>query len=374
VVKFGPGNILWAKDRDLKRAFGDLKRRHIALALEAGLLTKTDRCQQRSEAYLDHLLTLRQMIEKIHRDGGDLRFIAMDEPFFYGHEYSGPTACHDSASAIAGQIGQNLYVIRIIFPKVIVGDIEPVGASRPWIGQLAHWVDAYRTTTGQKLAFLDTDVDWSYEAMRNVGPLAAELKRRNVPLGIIYNASKYAHSDLSWTRSAVRHFITIEDVLGIHPTAAIFQSWVPYPTHMLPEWQPGTLTNVAFQYLHPAPTLTLSRQGTTLAGHLTGSHGRPVARATVTLEAVDVAARMSPVPRRIARTVPAGAATAVIGIRANTEGSCVCAGPATVTLGMIHYRDPATGSVQSVPPGVATNSARPRSIWPAGSAWTPTSY
>ena len=353
VVKFTPGNVLMAKDDALREAFGDVKRRGMALALEAGLLTKTDQCQQRSEAYLDSVDTLRRLVDKIHRTGGDLRYIAMDEPFFYGHDYDGPTACHESAAALASRIVANARVVRDVFPQVQIGDIEVVGPNRAHTDELSGWADAYRAAAGVPFAFLHTDVDWSDAAMRNLVPLAAAMRQRNVPFGIIYNADADALTDAAWTQSALDHITFIESVLGLHPDEAIFQTWVRNPTHLLPETQAGTLSNVAYQYLHAAPSLTLARSGDAVAGRLTDAHGAPIANAPVALTAIDANARMGLTDRTLTGTVPAKAASVVVGIRSDLEASCVCDGPATVTVNTIHYREPTTGRTRDVRPGPA---------------------
>ena len=108
VVLFPPGVVLRAKDDDvLKQAFSDLKRRNIALALEMGLLTQTDSCRYRGEGYLDSVQTVKNALERIRRNGGELSYIAMDEPFYYAHQYSGPNACHEPTTEIARRVAAN---------------------------------------------------------------------------------------------------------------------------------------------------------------------------------------------------------------------------------------------------------------------------
>ena len=105
VVKLG--FVDRARDIDLQQAFSDLKRRHIALALETSILIRSDQCGSTSEAY-GRPGDLKNKLEKIKRNGGDLQYIAMDEPYYYGHEDSEPGACHQSAEEIAREIAENL--------------------------------------------------------------------------------------------------------------------------------------------------------------------------------------------------------------------------------------------------------------------------
>src|ERR1700730_13690372 len=84
VIQLAPTNVERARDGDLQQALSDIKRRNLALALEASLLVRTDQCRSNTEAYSDPGAT-EKLLEKIQRLGGDLKFIIMDEPFYYGH-------------------------------------------------------------------------------------------------------------------------------------------------------------------------------------------------------------------------------------------------------------------------------------------------
>jgi hypothetical protein len=123
-------------------------------------------------------------------------------------------------------------------------------------------MDTYRAVVGEPPAFLHADAVWSDLAMRDLALLAG---------------------------------------------------------NMLPENKPGTLTNIAFQYIQPATSLTLMKDGNSITGRLTDSHGKPVPHAAVLIDAVDAGARMGLTNRKLAAMVPGNAATAVIGIRANTD-------------------------------------------------------
>src|SRR5260370_13056586 len=226
----------------------------------------------------------------------------------------GPT--HAMATEIARRVAATVAGARSIFPNVQIGDEEVVNGSRPAADELAEWADAYRAAVGEPLAFIHADVDWSGLAMRNLKPLAAALKARQVALGIIYNANAEARSDDAFAQSATEHFTEIEQVLGVHPDHAVFQSWLHTPTRMMPENQPGTLTNLALRYLQPVPSLSLIRDGTGIAGRLTDAHGQPVSGAELTIEAIDIAGRMTPADRQLTGPVPKSAAAPIIGIAA----------------------------------------------------------
>jgi hypothetical protein len=343
VAKLIAGNIENTRDSDLQSAIEDIKSRHLELALEIGPLVRSADCKPKTESYGNPGET-EAILQKIRRNGGDLRYIAMDEPLFYGHR--DPGGCHLSAADLAQQVAKSVASMRRIFPQLQIGDIEVLNADLQWTEELAQWANAYRAAVGEPLAFLHADVDWSELAMRNLVPLAAELKQLHIPFGIIYNADASVTSTLEWTQSAERHFVEIESVLNVHPDAVIFQTWTTYPTSVMPESQPGTLMNVALQYLQPAASLLLTRSGAEVSGVLARSDGEPIANANVTLTAVDVGGRLGPSPRHLAGNVPSGAATGVIGIRVGMEGSCVCAGATGAIVGGIHYKEQGSGKPQ----------------------------
>lgn len=116
---------------------------------------------------------------------------------------------------------------------------------------------------------------------------------------------------------------------------------------------PGTLA-CALLLLAAAPAgaeplLELAREGNALTGRLSDG-GQPLFGAAVELAALDLGARSGPQPRRISGLVPPDAATAVVALRADTEGACVCAGPAGVVVGGVRYSEPVGGQRQELSP------------------------
>jgi hypothetical protein len=249
VVGFPPTNIERANDRDLQQAFADMKRRNLALAVGTGLLIRSDRCRSKSEAYVDRE-TLERLFDKLRRNGADVRYVEMDEPFFYGHRDSGPTACHESAQTLAQALKESIALVRRYFPNVKFGADEVVDASAPWVRELTEWTDTFKAVTGEPLAFVHADLDWSEASVRNLVPLAAALRQHHVPFGVIYDADRFNNnSDENWSRNAISHFVKVERDVGLHPDHAAIGTWVKFPSRMLPENAPGTLTNVVLQYI-----------------------------------------------------------------------------------------------------------------------------
>ena len=347
IAKLIAGNIENTQQADLKAVIDEVRRRNMALALEIGPLVRTPACGPPTESY-GRAGETEAILQRIRGAGGELDYLAMDEPFYYGHV--DPGGCRLPSAEIARQVAARIASMRRIFPNLKVGDIDVVEADRARVAELVQWADDYRAATGERLAFLHADVAWSELAMRNLPSLAAGLRQRQVPFGIIYDGDADVGGDVAWMRSALDQVAEIETVLRVHPDAAIFQAWTRYPTRVLPETTPGTLTNLALDYLRPAAALSLARQGATVTGRLTDAVGRPVAGANVAITAVDVGGRTEPLVRSLSGTTPQGAATAVAGIRVDREGARACDGEGGAVVGGLRYQEKGTGKLEVVSP------------------------
>jgi len=249
VIQFPPTSVDRARDGDLREALADIKRRNIAFAIGTGLLIRSDRCRAKTEAYVDQK-ALEGLLGKLQRNGADVKYVTMDEPFFYGHRDSTPTSCRESPQALAQALKQSIAIVRKYFPNAQIGSDEVLDASGAWVQELAKWAETYKAVTGEPLAYIHTDLNWTPGAVRNLVPLAAALKQRHVPLGVIYDAdASNNNSDENWSRNTISHFAEVESKLGLHPDHAVIETWVKRPSRMLPEDMPGAFTNAVFQYI-----------------------------------------------------------------------------------------------------------------------------
>jgi IMP dehydrogenase/GMP reductase len=315
--------------------FADLRRRHIALALEFGpLLVGT--CGG-GEGFRDNPGL--QTAQRIHDLGGVLQYIAFDEPYFFGAIANGPNACHYTPDEVVANAKQSVDALRTVFPDLVVGDIEVVPATAPvvpggtadtsWLEGYQRWVDAWQRVTGEPLAFFDFDVaidaDWrgSVEAMRRA------LKIRGVPFGLIYVGE--GNSDVEWVASAAQFASDYENKGGTVPDRRIFQSWIRYPTHALPESDPNTFTYAINRYFRLRTKLVMQSSGGVLRGQLsTVQPANPVAGAAVAVTAVPLAATGLTETYSERGTIPVGTQSVVFGARVNTE--CPGGGAADVQL------------------------------------------
>jgi len=258
--------ILHESDDTLKMIFADLKRRHMALGVEMGLLAGLDAsgkyiCGRAVEGYAAPD-TAKVVAARIKKDGGELDYIAMDEPLWYGHHVHGPNACLSSPEDLARQIAARVKVVRQIFPNVKIGDVEPLGlpGAPDWTRQILAWTKVYRQIAGEPFSFVRADLVWNGSWRRNLLALKGGLRREGVEYSLIYNGNGdegrgqnypvlIEQNDQVWTETAIRRFRAIEADPQVAPDQAVIETWDPWPTHMLPEDRPGTLTNVLLQYV-----------------------------------------------------------------------------------------------------------------------------
>jgi hypothetical protein len=344
VFKIATPLALYGPEQQVRRIIEDLQRRHISLALEISALTRKGDCGQKVEGYGPPGEVVRA-VERIRQLGGDLKYIAMDEPLWNGHAFNGANSCHTPISAIALDVAANVRAIKRVLPSVQIGDIEQVGRADPpdWVDQIMQWTKAYQDAAGEPLPFLHFDVVWAGPWRQQLTMLAPRIHAAGIKMGVIYNGDPEDQSDLAWTSHAEQRFSTIEADPAITPDQAIIQTWMLHPSHVLPETQPGTLTWLVNRYLASKTRLVLLRTGDRLQGELTDTAGHPLPAAQVTLSAQLLGAPGAPVLHTRSGQVPPKTATAVLALRINAE--CNCSGPADVAIGPVRYHDDRTGQI-----------------------------
>jgi hypothetical protein len=368
IFKLYPQFVNSASDADLQTVIAGLRQRHIALAIEYGLLNRNDPvlCGGKGtqcglvEGFDGEILA--NALARINNLGGNLQYVAMDEPMWFGTYSTEPGAPQASISAIAQDIAIQVATVHKYFPNALVGDIEPVaGAGGPtnWIQQITQWANAYKAAVGQPLAFFHTDVAWQGTGWSGqLTALQAFLNAEGIPFGIVYHGD-YSDGAVKWTTAAEQYFAGIETNPQADPDHAILQTWNPQPLYALPETQPGTMTNLVDRYAAAETVINTTKTNAGFTGTLT-SHGTPVGGAQIFAYAVDDGTLNITTTALVTNTVPAGAAVAVVGLRINTE--CNCAGSANVLLGSAQYVDETSNTT------VTTNVVSPsqRIVVPAG--------
>lgn len=246
---------LHSTDENMQTVINDLKRRHIALAVEFGVLVGGNRCGRTVEGYAAPT-AVDTLVERIKKFGGQIDYIAMDEPVWFGHAAKGAPVkggsragipgghfCEDSIADLVDQIAPKIEILRQAFPNIQVGDIEPVSAKWPSeIDDLAQFADLYRRKTNVPLAFIHADVSWQTDWRPLLEGLAQQMHEKGIRLGVICDGDPAAQTNQEWVSTAVQHCKTVAADPKIKPYDFIVQTWQPLPSKMLPETDPGALT------------------------------------------------------------------------------------------------------------------------------------
>lgn len=345
VFKLYTQMILTLSDAQLTGIFADLKRRHIAMAVEFGPLTPMG-CGMGIEGFSgDAALQTAQRIQQL---GGTLNYLAFDEPMTFGALYSGAQACNWTPLQVAQNAAQSVAQIRTVFPDVVVGDIEVVphaGAIDTWLESYEQWMDAWRQVTGQPLAFFDFDVDWNADWQPAASALTRALLKRQIPAGHIYNGNGQS-SDADWMAAAEEHLAEMETRERLLADEAIFQSWEHYPKHDLPETDPTALTYLIDRYFLTRTQLTLASSASSGQGTLTDTTG-PLANATVTLTGAPLSGSGQRAAYTYLGTVPTGTQYLVFGARVAIENCSTVALPAEFYLNDFTLDAGAAGQVHA---------------------------
>lgn len=259
-----------APQPEIDQIVADLKRRHIPLALEVGVMNVGPKATNpvcggfgQVEGYGTPEWA-KSIAQKIKRAGGALEYIAMDEPLFYGHYFKGrpggQPGCRSAVDAIVGLVVAPLGVFIAEFPDVVIGDIEPTDiAEQPgWREDLVNWVAGFRKTMGREIAFVHLDIPFTHPreeafALDFFKSIEA-LKRQKAigAVGIIYDGLPTDTSDATWTANARSHVLIMEDKYGLRPDHAVIQSWMEYPKLALPDTSPTSLTGLVNFYARRA--------------------------------------------------------------------------------------------------------------------------
>ena len=256
-------------DKALKEIIIFLQRHRMALGVDGNLQTPgKDECGLGIEGY-DPPGSAKLLAARIKSLGGELRYIAMDEPLWFGHiakSYWLPNhgACRDTIEGVAANVAAVVSEVRQVFPNVEVGDIEylPPGDDVEWphySGELKTWLSAFEKKTGRPLSFLHFDVGWQPNprhggkvdetwraSLKSVTQIPSEA---GIAYGVIYNGSPTDTGDDEWVDRAEERFQIAEGALQLKPDQVVIQSWMKHPGVVAPETTPGTLTNLLLRYL-----------------------------------------------------------------------------------------------------------------------------
>ena len=239
--------VLRGTDEQLQTVIDGLRSRHIALAIELGVLTATDRCGKGTEGY-GSPAAVEAVARRIKSLGGQLDYVVMDEPVTWGHEKTGSNAqgfnyCRDEVADLVDQAAPKISILQHYFPNVQIGEIDAINSRLPHlVNDIIGFIDTLHDKTGLKPAFVHADVAWDSDWQPMLEDLTHRLRARGVRVGVVFDGALNAASDDAWVAQALDRYRLVTSNANTKPDDAVFLIWSPRPSHMLPETDPGAWT------------------------------------------------------------------------------------------------------------------------------------
>jgi hypothetical protein len=141
-------------------------------------------------------------------------------------------------------------IFRQAFPSAQFCDAEPIAfpLSGGWTSTILQWTKTFQSATGVPLACFQADVQWTGPWQQQLSELKTRLHGAGIKLGVMYTGNGNARTGLEWVQQSVQRARAVEANPATAPDQALLQSWMRQPDHMLPETQPGTMTNLVLEY------------------------------------------------------------------------------------------------------------------------------
>jgi hypothetical protein len=260
--KFGTRFVLQSDEADLRAIIEDLKRRHIAFAVELGVLEShgPGSCGFGVEGY-GNANTVESVAKRVKALGGQIDYVAMDEPVWFGHvadrlAKTTGVGCRYGIPEVADMAAAKIAVLRRYFPDIKIGDIEPITARAPggpqYVQDVLTFETLLRRKTGVAPAFVHVDMAWTFQGWQPLlEVLATGVHASGARFGVICDGDANVGGDEAWVAQALQRCRQVAADPRTRPDDFIAQSWEPLPTRMLPETNPGAMTYEALQLEGP---------------------------------------------------------------------------------------------------------------------------
>jgi hypothetical protein len=239
--------VLRGTDEQLKTVIDGLKARHIAMSIELGLLSYSDACGKGTEGF-SAPLAVETVAKRITQMGGKLDYVSMDEPVTWGHEKTGTNPagfrfCNAPVPSLVEQVAPKIEILRRYFPDIQIGEVDGINSRFPSLSQdILEFVDQVSARLHIKVAFVHADIAWDTNWRPLLQQLTQGLHARGIRAGVICNGNVNTPSDEAWTGQALGRCTDVYRDPRTRPDDLVVQTWLPRPTKMLPDNQPGTLT------------------------------------------------------------------------------------------------------------------------------------
>jgi hypothetical protein len=239
-----------ATDEELLVMIAGLRQAGVKLAVE-GLATPIgdDGCGRGIEGF-SKSGSMAKILQRVKSLGGEVSYVALDEPFWYGSHFRGYRACSYDLRRLAGLISLEIKYMRDVFPNIKVGVIEPVriDSRNRDIVYIKNWLTSFRDISGFDFDFFHADMYWNSDSLSKVPELAKYLAERGIAFGVIYNGDNSSATDEAWIDLAESRFSDLEGERSTVPDHAILQSWDRRPVRFGPRKADNSLISLIDRY------------------------------------------------------------------------------------------------------------------------------
>lgn len=233
VYKMLSQNIMYSSDKELKEFFKFAKDNRIQLALESPVLVSDRQGRGHKVEGFSSEGLMPAVLKKIKINGGNLNFFSIDETFYYSILYKGENSVGYSLTKYQEEMIRRLKIVRSYFPNAVIGDIEPFTQIEN-ANLLSSYFDALDNIDKVvNIDYIHYDVLWQANWPLTLRKLRDIANKRNLKLGVIFNASGKIYSNNTWISLAKANIEKVTSS-GIYFDHAIVQGWGKYPNKTFP--------------------------------------------------------------------------------------------------------------------------------------------
>jgi hypothetical protein len=125
----------------------------------------------------------RNVCERIKNFGGNLDFLAMDEPFWNGNVKPPAGSKPVGPYEMAHNAKLTVDAVRAVFPNAEFVDTERVQPTPgvDLVAKYALWFEDWRSVMGSPMAFFHIDVGWDHIPNEEIAAIGRMCQSKNVP-------------------------------------------------------------------------------------------------------------------------------------------------------------------------------------------------
>lgn len=228
------------KPAESARYYNYLKIHHIGIAATMTVVP-SETCGEGVEGIMSHK-GIDFYPRAIRNAGVQLDYVVMDEPLYFGRDYSGKNACRFTIAEVAKGVAESEATIRSYHPSVKFILAEPEVALPGGAAELAEFLDALKSVAHEYPSSVRFDVQWRRDWRNQLPPFVAMLKQRGIGYNVVYNAAGGIKDDGAWVANAKDNSQAFASTIRARPDHIMIQTWETNPSRIVPETDPTTMT------------------------------------------------------------------------------------------------------------------------------------